>query len=82
MKQMNVSLAITHLPALENMKREARGSDLVIFVIWALDNPVGVTGIISVSVFTISCGNMRSHQTTQTNCAWLFPKEDFYTKLL
>lgn len=50
----NVPPAITHLPALEHMKREARGSDLVVFVIWALHNPVGVTGVI-----TISCGNKR-----------------------
>lgn len=51
--------AITHLPALEHMKREARGSDLVVFVIRALHNPVRVTGVIG--VFTISCGNKRRH---------------------
>jgi len=57
MKQLkNVSPAITNLPAFENMKREARGSDLVVFVIWALHNPVGVCVIIE-SVFTISFGN-------------------------
>lgn len=54
--------AITHLPALENMKREARGSDLVVFVIRALHKPVGVTGVIR--VFTKSCENKKRHHKT------------------